>query len=379
MSIEPTEIYKIFVENCPLIDKMKNTFHLNKETKFDFNHLEGDVFTHTCLCFNHFLNTYNMDDYDDDLLVAIIVSLLCHDVGKITTNKFDDDHDKIEFTGHSFASIQDTVNFVKFLDYSGFIKNIDRVLNISLIVISNHTDLKDKATKNKHLIVNENTDILKVSKILLDCDLNGVITPFKSKEKSGIYMEISDFYENPRTKHDDNLRDVFFYCGVPGVGKDYCANTLEYPVLSFDKIRMDEYLKESTLKEFAEDGSELPTDKNSPSITKKAYDYGVANDINFHEIIKDEFDSLTGSVAICNASNCTREARKKMMDVLGKANYYCTYVVGSSTEITKRDDNRPDRVGQEVINYTIFNQQIPTMAEGFVDINIIYNRGLEDD
>jgi predicted kinase len=314
-----------------------------------------------------------MDDYDDDMLIAIIVVLLCHDVGKTTTYKFDESCDKTEFKGHSFAGIQDAVNFVNFLDSMGLIKNIDRVLSISLIVISNNTDLKDKAIKNKHLIVNENTDILKVSKILLDCDISGAITHRKTKENTGIFMEISDFYENPRAKHDGNLRDVFFYCGVPGVGKDYCASELGYPILSFDKIRMTEYLKE-----YPDAIVETSLDENSPIITKKAYDYCFANEINFHQILKDEYDTIKGSIVICNASNCNRESRKKLMDVLGHANYYSIYVVSSSTKILEQDENRPDRVGPEVINKTIFNQQIPTLAEGFVETKIIFNKGKVD-
>ena len=64
------------------------------------------------------------------------------------------------------------------------------------------------------------------------------------------------------------------------------------------------------------------------------------------------------------------------MNVLGKANYFCHYIVSSFSKVVERDKLRKDQdksVGSFVIDDIAENQQIPTMREGFVSVNIIGN------
>ena len=364
MKINPVDIFKSFLNNPSLINLLRDTHHSYDCENYCQTNLEDDVYTHTCLCFNHFINTFSIEDYDNDFLVSAIVAILCHDVGKHLTIELDELEKTASFPNFGGASIQNAVNFIYHLDSEKYIKDLYRVLNLSLTVISNHCELTTTDSKRKHLLMNNDKEITILTSILCECDAAGSISS-KPIKKNPTDINLIDLYQNPANFPDQKLRNIYFYCGVPASGKDFRAEKLNLPIFSCDKIRMDEYNK----KEFEDINSE----NYEMSETKRAYDYCINNNIDVFGILCDNVKYIESDFIICNASNCQKRYRKMLMDNIGPANYRCAYIVCNLSTIFERDKNRDDMVGFGVIQQIAKNQQIPTLEEGFVNIGILGN------
>lgn len=358
MKVEAIDIFEEFILYNPTISmNMRDTTQYYSDSRINKYHYENDVWSHTCLCFNHFLNNLN-HDYENDLLISILVSIICHDIGKCYTKNKDHNKKKCTFYGHSYASIQETVNFIYHLNRKGFINDINRVLSLTLTAISNHIDIYQETTKRKELMMNLDEDLRTVSSILFKCDSAGSISPKDSKKKCGI-----NFYENPFVKLDSvkYKKTIYIYCGVPGVGKDFLAEKKKLPILSFDDIRIQEFLKK------------YPHSKYTKEIYELAFQYCNEKKINLLQILKKKIDELNSDVIICN-TNCNKKSRRTLVSSFGKVNFKAVYIVSETLKIIEKDLKRNSKtVGHQVIEKFIYNQQIPTLKEGFDSVEIIAN------
>jgi hypothetical protein len=357
-------IFKEFLcFNPSLVKKMKNTEQAYDGLNPNKYHLENDVWTHTCLCFNHFLNNYDIDN-DDDFLISIVASVLCHDIGKCYVKDTKHEAKKCTFYGHGNASIQDTVDFISYLNDIGYISNMDYVLGLVLPAVSNHIDLYRDA-KRKEQFLNGSTDLREISAVLADCDSKGSITFEFTTKKKGV--DIEDFDLTGGVKEDPSLRTIYVYCGVPGVGKDYIAESTGLPIVSFDDIRLEEYRTthlNSTWYNLSE-----------PERYIAAFEWCNSEKIDLMKLMRKKVVNIIGDVIISN-TNCNKKARRSIINSLGKANYKSVYVVSTKETIIGRDIGRETdskTVGQDVIRRFMFNQQIPTIREGFVSSKIVFN------
>jgi len=360
------DIFKEFHKAMPdIISKMRKTKHFHSTTMSDY-HLEDDVWSHTCLCFNHFINTNKRVYYEQDFLIAIIVSIICHDIGKIYTRKIDVNRVKATFHSHGYASIQDTINFLYHLNGNGYITDLQNVMNLVLPAVSNHINHYNN-TKNKELYFNNNEELREVSKLLSICDCAGSISNDTNKD-----VTMPKIRKN--IEYNPTLKTIYLYCGVPGSGKDYIANGTQLPIFSFDNERIYHYLK----------NNDINNDSKS-EVYKKAFIYCNENKIDLYKSMKNSIDKIEGDVIICN-TNCNKKARNRIVSSLGKANYICNYVVAPLDIIYKRDENRYSKnlgpfiinrysknLGPFIIDKFAYNQQIPTTKENFINVNIIIN------
>jgi predicted kinase len=364
-----TTVLEHFIKhNYHLVQDMKLTEHgLIERNVSGYNvhinpyHMEGSVWTHTMLAYNHFKNFNNLVYVDSNVELAILIAILCHDIGKVHTREIVKG-DKVAFYSHAFASIQPTIDFIYYLrDHIEF--DVHDILNLVLPAVSNHIHFYNTETKNKNLLLNNSDRLKHVSMALAIADTNGSINSTESTtHKKTVPVDI----ELQNVKYNPDLRHVYLICGLPGVGKDYIAKQV-YPdlhVLSFDNERIRAYREHNE------------SNVNSDTEYHLAWEYCKNNKINLLSMLA-ETDKKLGknSIVICN-TNLTYKSRRKLMNVFGKANYFCDYVVSSLTNIKKRDINRKyhdKTVGDQIIKNMAEIQQIPTFREGFVSVNVINN------
>ena len=93
-------------------------------------HPEGDVWNHTCLCLDAFARRRDEAGAqpDEDLIVGLAV--LCHDLGKPATTRFERDH--YRSPGHDAAGVEPTLAFLRRLT------NEERLLREVPPLVANH-------------------------------------------------------------------------------------------------------------------------------------------------------------------------------------------------------------------------------------------------
>lgn len=337
----------------------------------DENHLEGDVWTHTCLVFSSFIKLMEYKYTIDVLDVYKCVSMLCHDLGKPFTR--DDSGEKVTFYSHPFASIQPTVEFINYLKNRGYYIGEYPYYYI-LNPISNHIDFLRSDYKKHILYSNYDISLLYINTNLCYHDSKGRIT---AKDKEGNINNIMNTiryvsnskYPQPHTK---NYNCCFiFLCGTPASGKNwYIDNYLpNVPSVSYDDIRMDIYYEN------------FPSSGNKKEDYINAYKYCTHNkiDINsyLNKYIKDYIEDGHKTIVI-NNTNLTKKRRRSLINLLGKNNYFkAIYIVRDENSIINSNKNREDKnLPDDVVNHFIYKQPIPTMEEGFDEIEFFdnYNR-----
>ena len=127
-----------------LVEKMTKSDHSKGQGMMNPYHGEGSVWTHTMLTLQgvtHLLILYPKFEKDK---LNFYFTMLCHDIGKIYTRE--EKNDRVSFFGHGDFSIQDTINFYKYLiNKDEKYKSID--IGKCLTFISNHINYyqnKDK-------------------------------------------------------------------------------------------------------------------------------------------------------------------------------------------------------------------------------------------
>jgi predicted kinase len=333
-----------------LVHLMKKTDH-HSEKYVSTHHMEGDVWTHTMLCLNHFLNfkkTYNEEFLNTDIAKSVIFAILCHDIGKIYTRNIKDDN-KVTFYNHASVSLKDTIQVL--YGFKDFFTDFERVCNLVLPAVSVHIDLYNNSRK-KYMYFNNNVDLHYVCEQLAIADANGSICLNKK-------FDHVEFQITPKYQHDQN---VYVFCGAPASGKDYLAKQLDLPILSFDDIRTDIYKEHCYTDGLTE-----------KEIYQKAWDYCNEININLMKELKRRKDKIKGDYCICN-TNMTKKARRSLINQLGKANYHCLYVISDIHNLFDRNENRSSKtVPKDVIRRMLINQQTPSLKEGFTTVKIVCN------
>lgn len=359
--------------NPGLVQMMKECSHHYSPEHLCPYHLENDCLTHTLMAYNELIHLNILDD-TFNLLCGI--SVLCHDIGKVYT-RHSPKSGKIAMYNHTFASIQDTIEFINYLDEKNWFDNISLSVNHTmyyvLTPISNHMDFMD-LNKNDRFgpIINNDPNLNYISNILLHCDLYGSISE-DNKEDVEIQHRTFDSYPLLNNVLDD---DIVLFCGPPGSGKDYFAYKQNRIILSYDDIRV-EVFKNAKF--------DLVKDYNSLSYNElyhRAFEYCKNKNSDLNNYLKKNIEIEMGKrnkVGICN-TNLTRKLRGSLIKIIRQNNEYlknCTigviYLCCKKQNLYFRDNNRYKTVGKEVINKFLYNQQIPTMKEDIDNIIFVNN------
>lgn len=351
MALETLKLFHQF-ENGEIVKLMNDTSHHDGINYISENHTEGSVWAHTMMCLNYFLTTNKKVYYNDDVFIAIVISILCHDIGKVYTREVKDSG-KVTFHNHPANSIFKTIDFMYFIRNAGIISNFDYTINLVLPAVSNHINLYNDS-KNKHLYFNNNQDLYEVSLQLGMSDSMGSL----SKNRK---FKLVDYKEKDKKKEYD--RTCYVFCGLPGVGKDYLAAKKGLLILSFDDERLDIYKNSS---HYVDGLSELET-------YRKAHEYCDERKINLLKLIARRAKGWVGNIAVCN-KNLSAKARRSIINSFGNYNFECIYVVSDMDTIIDRNNKRKSKsIGKDIILNTAMKQTIPSIREGFDTINIVAN------
>ena len=336
--------------------------HYNPPYDLNPYHLEGGVLVHSMMVLNNLPKNFRN-----------IVLALCHDIGKIYTRHITDH--KVRFSGHEFASIQDTIDFLYHLKNKGYIEDIETEFYYILSVISAHmnTIKGDMSVEKKRAYLNHDLSLIMLAQQFSQADKNGAIVDSSATEKEDREIELFEGWFGSPEAVDIEDCDVIFTCGVPGCGKDYIAEK-EFPdaaIVSFDDIRV-ELFKESLDTEYEGTDAELYRD---------AFNYVNENKINLNNYLRNEVNmhldtSVCNRVVICNTS-LGRKRRRGLINELGqKTNrkFGVLFVTAKSNTIKERNRNRDSKVIPEtVMSNFLLNQQIPSFADGFDVVEFIDN------
>ena len=135
-------------------------------------HLENSVFTHTILVYKEALKKLSLLTTEEEK-VSLQIIALCHDIGKVYTRKQDTETQKVSMNGHGESSVQDTIDFLTFLENNGYFMGLDyhQIYYNVLSVISNHMRyVKCKDYRSALRDCNERLDVLSKVFNLIDTE-----------------------------------------------------------------------------------------------------------------------------------------------------------------------------------------------------------------
>lgn len=347
------EILQHFMEwDFSLVEKMKNCEHA-EPGKTNPYHMEGSVWTHSMMVYNQ-----ANPNSKNQLLMA-----LCHDIGKAFTRNITKDG-KVIFYGHSDVSTQYTIDFLNYLFEKNFISfnEFDSFIKYNLSAVANHI-IYYKNLEKKQLFANNNPLILRNFEILAKMDTEGSICKKSKIEEKQHIKEIIDL-----RNFDHSNPTVHIWCGLPGSGKDYLANKLGFPIISFDDIRIEIFKQFNKVSESISD-SEL---------YDNAWNFCIEKGIDLNKYLRKKAKihlEKGNSISICNTS-LTRKSRRSIINTIGtKYNYIIEFVAVNSEKILDRNEKRTYRhVPTKVIFNMMDRINVPTLFEKNVNhVNYILN------
>lgn len=228
-------------------------------------HKEGHVFTHTCAVANQMVNYFHRMGWnmDDDYYIQMVSAALCHDLGKPSTTKWDEELQEYKTKCHGIEGARITRNL--FFDEPD-IQLRERIC----CMVKNHMILHHLLDDKKHIekkLKRLSWNLVPVKDMLLlkHCDSLGSKNDIElpeylefvrnriqaEAEKLGCYDKPFEFENDfERLKYFNDVKDaeeiedfnVIVLIGLPGAGKDtYIKDVLDAdtPVLSRDDIRKE--------------------------------------------------------------------------------------------------------------------------------------------
>lgn len=352
-------LFEDFIKwNPTLVREMENcSHHFNLRNPNPF-HLESSVFTHTCMVYN---NIYNSHIHK---LFAI-----CHDIGKVYTRYIDGN--RVRMSGHEFAGIQDTIDFLFYLGY-----DYPTIYRELLTLISNHMNFISDQMKEKDKIklCNNDQSFIELAEDCSIADKRGSITSDKEMKTEFTSIDTEQINESDEPIFDVSHCDIILMCGIPGSGKDYIASQ-RFPdakIVSWDNIRVDIY------KKYLDEYNVISRDTER-ELYQEAYDYCNKHKINLNNYLRQEVESALKSgynQVIVSNTNLTRKRRRSTINLLSKLadKIGAMYVVTDyNTALRRNTERKSKQIPENVICKMSLNQQMPTLFDGFDDIEFVLN------
>jgi predicted kinase len=301
---------------------------------------------------------------------ACMLAALLHDSGKLFT-RTSHKPGRINFWGHSEAGIQFSVDtcYNLFKDDPDF----EKILYCVVYAISNHVSIFENYERivDKSSIFNDNIDLYDVLTRLMKADYIGQFSSKEdiSKKNIDLFEEFANItFNTAEAIHMDDI-PVVLYCGIPGVGKDYYASNIDNRrVVSLDNIRTELFIKNNPSYIYS----------NSKELYEFAYKYSQRKDLSklFKEKLK---ENIGNKVAVCNTNVSIKARNSCIHDIrsIFNCDIGCKYIVSLEKAVEFSDDNRQDHtVGKEVIKQFSSRQSIPSLMEGFKQVELIFNKDI---
>jgi len=378
MSNESTlhsQIFESFITNLPdMVYAMKSCDHGLNIHKPNPYHLEGDVWTHTCIAYQSLLYMEEFHQLDTYQQILACLGVLCHDLGKPYVKKVND-VGRCRFTGHEKRSVVETINIVDYLE-SVHMFNSLQIYQL-LCIVSAHSEywLRD-SMQDVFPLLNYDEYILDVYKLVAMADQNGQIKSVASGFNEG-KKSIFDFEFDltiPEFNGYDDKPTVYVFTGAPACGKDTFINSMEetnIKIVSYDELRIRLYSAANDIEGMS-----------SNDLYSNAWKWCNDTKVNLDNYMYPEIGDMLKNgwnVAISN-TNMTIKGRKKIfqrINELGEYNIVVVFIYSDEYDLIERDTYRKDKdksVGAHVIHRMYNNLEVPTLAEGFINIIPILNR-----
>ena len=362
--------------------RMRSTLHSYSDSYQNPYHLEDDCWSHTMLVYQA-LDTTGLNEVDT---LSLLTAGLCHDAGKPFVRS-SHKPGKINMWNHSEAGTQFAAEVChKLFNNSSYSSKIaEDILHKVTFLVSHHIDAHQTNSKDASVLFNYRNDLFLLMKRLLLADNAGQFTIDLSTvdithPKSEIVINQTDDYlkwsltpddmDYKRCFPDHKRFEVRLFAGVPGSGKDTLAGKAGYEILSYDKIRVTEFLK---------------VNKGYVGTVKDTYNlaWNFCKKLDMLKLLDKQLNDLKTDgvflkLAICNTF-CTSKSRRAMVNMINKVfnddvSIGITYILIPSQNSIDNDLNRSDKtVGKDVITSFQMNQKIPTMDEGFDNIRVVFN------
>lgn len=373
-----THILNIFLTyRQDLVKDMERCYHAFDDDHLNPFHLENSVFTHTLMV----LNKVDMDSEDELVNLAKVVCAICHDIGKIRTRNSIDEKQKVTFYNHEYASIQYAVDFIYRLEVLGEITVFERneLIKICLPVISNHLDAFKRNFSYDDFIKynNGNPIIAELLLSLMKADSDGRFCLKDDKQEMDSQVELLKYYLSNFKFNPVESNSITIVGGSTGSGKDYIASNVisdngNTVIISFDQIRVELFKAHNF----------IPAGASATEIYNQAFHWVNDNKVDLGNPLKIKTKEAidAGRKVIISNTNCTRKARRKLLNILmnglkTRIGYSMVYVVAPLDVILKRNKERVNDkcLDIKIVEQFAFNQQIPTLMEGFGCVEIIAN------
>jgi predicted kinase len=373
-----SDIFELFISMKPeVVYTMKSCDHgINLHLPNPY-HMEGDVWTHTCLSYNALLSIpeyYKLNSFQKSLAC---LAILCHDIGKPFSRKINEVN-YCTFYNHESRSVIETISIVDFLNENYHLTA--QLFYWLLLIINLHSEYwKENCDLNKiYADLDYNDILLDVYKVITRADSLGQITSSSIGLKSNIF-DLT--FEKPDNiiEFDDTKPTVYLMIGSPASGKDTIASNLleNVSIVSYDKLRVELY-KQSFINE-----NKLK-DLSPNELYNNAWKWCNDKRIQLNDPMYGEIKDLLASgrnVAISN-TNMTNKSRKPHIERLRKEygytiNIVACFVCVDIIDLWERDENRKDEdksVGEKVITKMYYSFELPTFSEGYDNI-ILYLNG----
>ena len=234
------EILRRFMLNHKdLVEDMKKTDHNYSPEATNPYHLEGDVWTHTMMVFNHAVrNNYPLE---------VLFSALLHDVGKPAASYRNDEKQRVRFTGHDGISFYKTIDILN-KTYSDVLtaeqkETIAKLVACHSVLFAWKNDTEIDGDKEKYVktVFAGQSDFLSLLCKQNDCDVNGRIgTPEVEGAQTENFLKYQDFVTYQEPKIEDERPTLTLLVGPPGSGKSTWVkeNVLDEVVISSDDLIM---------------------------------------------------------------------------------------------------------------------------------------------
>jgi predicted kinase len=342
----PHELISWFQLNHPAhVNEMMNSTHHYSVDRLNPYHLEGDIWTHTCMV----VNVANLMKYPD----VVVASSLLHDLGKPYVREINHDTERVYFKNHEGVSFWKSIGVVKQLtDDAKKRETILKLVALHSVIFDNHRDGKFSKDFFKKFRGDEEFLELVKMQVISDSmgrfcyDLEDVREKFDRIFNDDFYTELVETFNTPVVKKHDNTLTILI--GLPRSGKStwITKNVTDEVVISRDDALV-KYAKELyNVKTYSEAFKALNDND------QKAVDAIIGT--VFQKAVKE------GKDIVIDMTNMSKKSRRKWLAQYG-GNKKAIIFATDMDEIARRNEHDRKTIGKYIPPFVIDN-----MAKNFV-------------
>lgn len=339
---------------------LRNSLH-SEDGDVNPYHFEGDVWSHTILCYKRFLEVLN---HSGVLLTKpevkiLTFAILLHDIGKPYVRDVNNKTRHVRFFCHDSLGSFKVIAFLNEFDLT----DTEKMYIIKLINL--HSEFHNNIHVNER---NCDFTFTILASILRICDSAGKITmpDVQYKNKKDIILSYSKYEKIP--VYDKNRPNCIIMTGLPRSGKTTYLSTIE-DLDSYEIISLDNMIKK--MYNIGIDANGTYDEAFNYFITNKEFNKEVkkAMENQLQYIKKHKLD------VIVDKTNLPRKSRKRYINIFKDWNKKCVVVL--TDEFTQNERNEKSKeqgkyIPKDVIEKMKKSFRFPLYSEGFYEIETVF-------